>query len=423
MNRERLYKLDKISLGDTELNGENINDPNEVVNFASIDLNSRDCLQKQDLKVEAVPFAVTGGLQPFLVTVMTNVLMLVDFHAHVVPNEVAGFLGGTWDPRTQHMTITSAYPLMYASCTAKTAKGVPNSNSTADTAEQAKLRAEAVGRIKATMRERNTVLVGWYHSHVRSSPHPTVLDVKRQLRYQKEFLVSPSSSSPVKGGKGGSSGGLAASDYSPVVGLIVSPYYPRTARLVSLMQMFWVAPIYVSAVKDFGRPMQFHYTVTRDAFLTQDLLVEMRAVATHYFKKGDFVPFREKYRDGVTFWEKLHESMKPKLPRDLIEYVSNEELANEICAQALVHFWTFVRSLLTLDKNPEENSAGSGESGGVDKKSPEKKTEKSAGGGKTGSEKEKEKAKETDSTKATEKSAKSEKEKAVAVEATAAIAT
>ena len=143
-------------------------------------------------------------------------------------------------------------------------------------------------------------------------------------------------------------------------------------------------------------------------------------MATHYFKKGDFVPFREKYRDGVTFWEKLHESMKPKLPRDLIEYVSNEELANEICAQALVHFWTFVRSLLTLDKNPEENSAGSGESGG-DKKSPEKKTEKSACG-KSGNEKEKEKAKETDSTKATEKSAKSEKEKA-AVEATAVIAT
>ena len=268
---ERLYKLDKISLGDTELNGENINDPNEVVNFASIDLNSRDCLQKQDLKVEAVPFAVTGGLQPFLVTVMTNVLMLVDFHAHVVPNEVAGFLGGTWDPRTQHMTITSAYPLMYASCTAKVKLSSTTTAAAADTAEQAKLRAEAVGRIKATMRERNTVLVGWYHSHVRSSPHPTVLDVKRQLRYQKEFLVSPSGS-PQKGGKGS---GLAASDYSPVVGLIVSPYYPRTARLVSLMQMFWVAPIYVSAVKDFGRPMQFHYTVTRDAFLTQDLLVEM----------------------------------------------------------------------------------------------------------------------------------------------------
>ncbi len=174
------------------------------------------------------------------------------------------------------MTITSAYPLMYASCTAKvklSSTTTAAAAAAADTAEQAKLRAEAVGRIKATMRERNTVLVGWYHSHVRSSPHPTVLDVKRQLRYQKEFLVSPNSSSPVKGGKGGS--GLPASDYSPVVGLIVSPYYPRTARLVSLMQMFWVAPIYVSAVKDFGRPMQFHYTVTRDAFLTQDLLVEM----------------------------------------------------------------------------------------------------------------------------------------------------
>lgn len=204
--------------------------------------------------MEAVPFAVTGGLQPFLVSVMTNVLMLVDFHAHLVPCEVGGFLGGTWDPRTQHMIITSAYPLMYQEQQKKP--------STAE--ETAAKRAEAICRIKATMRERGTVLVGWYHSHGKSSPHPTIRDIKRQLRYQKDFLVSANQT-----GKG------QTADYSPVVGLIVSPYYPRTQRFASLMQMFWVAPIYVTCAKDFGRPMQFNFSINRDAFLTQDLLVEM----------------------------------------------------------------------------------------------------------------------------------------------------
>lgn len=76
-------------------------------------------------------------------------------------------------------------------------------------------------------------------------------------------------------------------------------------------------------------------------------------MAANYIKTEHFVPFKEEYRGGVTFWEKLHESMKPKLPRDLIEFIANEDLANEICAQALVHFWSFVRSLLLLKEETD----------------------------------------------------------------------
>lgn len=76
-------------------------------------------------------------------------------------------------------------------------------------------------------------------------------------------------------------------------------------------------------------------------------------MAANYIKTEHFVPFKEEYRGGVTFWEKLHESMKPKLPRDLIEFIANEDIANEICAQALVHFWSFVRSLLLLKEETD----------------------------------------------------------------------
>lgn len=101
-------------------------------------------------------------------------------------------------------------------------------------------------------------------------------------------------------------------------------------------------------------------------------------MAANYIKTEHFVPFKEEYRGGVTFWEKLHESMKPKLPRDLIEFIANEDLANEICAQALVHFWSFVRSLLLL----KEESDGIGvkepsvEESSADKKKTEKKADK-----------------------------------------------
>lgn len=238
MNRERLFKLDKASTGDAELVDENIFDA-DVLNFASIDLNQREELLEESTRIGAVPFNSVLCLQPFTVTVSTNVLLLVDFHSHLSTCEVNGWLGGTWDSRTQQLTICQAYPLWF---------------------DEVETKEVQVGKIQASLRQKGLILVGWYHSHPNSTPQPSVSDIKKQLQYQKKMLNGPK--------------GLI--EYSPCVGLISSPYYPKASK--SLFQMFWVMPIFSPNCRDFGRPMQLAYSTTRDAFLTQDLLVEMVSV-------------------------------------------------------------------------------------------------------------------------------------------------
>ncbi len=38
-----------------------------------------------------------GEMQPFTVYVKASVMLLIDFHAHLLNTEVIGFLAGTWD--------------------------------------------------------------------------------------------------------------------------------------------------------------------------------------------------------------------------------------------------------------------------------------------------------------------------------------
>ena len=45
-------------------------------------------------------FSVYGKMQPFTVSMTTNALLLMDFHASLTSSEVVGYLGGTWDVHT-----------------------------------------------------------------------------------------------------------------------------------------------------------------------------------------------------------------------------------------------------------------------------------------------------------------------------------
>ncbi|KAH7645009.1 mpn domain-containing protein-like protein 2 [Dermatophagoides farinae] len=317
INRDRLYKLDKISAGDPEISGlENISNEN-VINFNSIDLNNKDVNLDDRTKVACVPFNSVFCLQPFLVTISTNVLLLIDFHSHLISTEVTGYLAGLWDPRAQHLTITQAFPLRckaskeFESCTLK---------------------------IKQNLVQKGLILVGWYHSHPRTVPHPSIADIKRQLKYQKQMLMTKKD----------------VRDYSPCVGLICSPFYQNTeateatTKLTTLFQMFWVMPIFTMGNRNIGRPMQISYQIARDAFLTQDLLVEMRILAAHFAVHQKFIKFNDTFQgESTSYWNKLQESLKTKLPRDLVE-TQSQAVQNDIQQQALMHFWSFLKNLLLI---------------------------------------------------------------------------
>jgi hypothetical protein len=47
------------------------------------------------------PGSNTTGAQPFEMTVHSNVLLMMDFHAHLMTTEIIGFLAGEWDKTTR----------------------------------------------------------------------------------------------------------------------------------------------------------------------------------------------------------------------------------------------------------------------------------------------------------------------------------
>ena len=76
---------------------------------------------------------------------------------------------------------------------------------------------------------------------------------------------------------------------------------------------------------------------------------QQRMLATHLASNDKFVKFNDLYRgtEHRTYWNKLQESLKTKLPRDLTELDgAASEQAIIVQQQALMHFWTFLKSLL-----------------------------------------------------------------------------
>lgn len=203
-------------------------------------LSSRHPSQEQDMSVlvKCVPFNALDRIQPFTMTMSTNALLLIDFHCHLTSGEVTGYLGGTWDTSSHNLSILQAFP-----CRSRLAD---------------KERSSAVEEeIRQNLETRNLSVVGWYHSHPRSAAHPSVKDIENQLEYQVIMK------------------GETESSYTPCVGFICSPYDEYNPGPESSYQSFWVMPPNEYRPYEYGRPMQMLFSITRDSFLTQDLLLEM----------------------------------------------------------------------------------------------------------------------------------------------------
>jgi proteasome lid subunit RPN8/RPN11 len=195
---------------------------------------------QQDLSVmvKTVTFASIERIQPFSMTISTNALLLIDFHCHLTSGEVTGYLAGSWDFPSHILSVVQAFP-----CRSRLGD---------------KKRSLVVEEeIKQNLEQRNLSVVGWYHSHPVTPPHPSVKDIESQLDYQISLK------------------GDNESSYLPCVGLICSPYDASNESPESSYQSFWVMPPPEYRPYEYGRPMQMMFSVTRDSFLTQDLLLEM----------------------------------------------------------------------------------------------------------------------------------------------------
>lgn len=287
-----------------------------VINYEQLGTRGPHNTHDPNTMIKCIPFSTVDRIQPFNVTVSTNALLLVDFHSHLVSGEVAGYLAGSWDPGQHVLTVTQAFPCRTVLEDANTASNVED-------------------EIRQDIEKRNLTLVGWYHSHQgKYSNHPTIKDIQNQMEHQITM----------KDSVGG---------YTPCIGLICSPHDIRTeGDLSPSFQIYWVMPPPEHLANHYGRPMQMYYSVTRDLFLTQDLLLEMRLLANYYTSRAaEMVDFKAtyEYNDRITNLDKLSGSIKPKLPKDLQESEYPDEPA--IWKAAVDHFWKFLRNLVVTSSD------------------------------------------------------------------------
>ncbi|XP_006879890.1 PREDICTED: histone H2A deubiquitinase MYSM1 [Elephantulus edwardii] len=123
--------------------------------------------------------------EPFQVRVASEVLLIMDLHAHVSMAEVIGLLGGRYSEADKIVEVCAAEPC--------------NSLSTGLQCEM-----DPVSQTQAseTLAVRGYSVIGWYHSHPAFDPNPSLRDIDTQAKYQSYF----------------SRGG------AKFIGMIVSPY-------------------------------------------------------------------------------------------------------------------------------------------------------------------------------------------------------
>ncbi|XP_055683141.1 MPN domain-containing protein CG4751 isoform X2 [Lutzomyia longipalpis] len=264
-------------------------------------ISDRNIVHDGNTLVEVVPFSILGRPQPFLVSVSTSAVLLLDFHCHLTNREVCGYLGGTWDPQAQRLSITHTFPCR---------------NSRHDREKSGDVEIS----IQKAMLEKNVSLVGWYHSHPKCGPYPSLRDCDAQMDYEIRMR------------------GPTEASYAPIIGIICSPYNEDNPTMESAIVMYWVIPPPENKTSEYGRPMQMSYSVTQDEEMTEDMKNEMLQCIEYYGQfDNELIRFSDIYRDEVTYIEKMKVTLYPKFARKQ----DNRE------------FWNWVRVKVGLEEEKE----------------------------------------------------------------------
>ncbi|CAG8452517.1 7398_t:CDS:2 [Diversispora eburnea] len=108
---------------------------------------------------------------PFRVSVSANVMLVMDFHAHLAHTEIIGLLGGHFYPEQESMEVTFVYPCKSAS-----------------TGFQCEMDPASEVAAREVFAEKGLEFVGWYHSHPTFDPQPSIRDIENQTQYQVHII-------------------------------------------------------------------------------------------------------------------------------------------------------------------------------------------------------------------------------------------
>ncbi len=186
-----------------------------------------------------VPPKPYGEEAPFQVIVSPQVLITMDFHAHLSLAEVIGLLGGRFDPEERKLFVLSIYPCRSIG-TRKECEMDPISE------------MEAVQQFASL----DLLPVGWYHSHPTFEPSPSCRDIETQTMYQTLFNRDQDNT-------------------EPFLGFIISPFL-KSSRGLSVIECIHLA--HTRAIDEqFRLPCRVDYLIedTGEFFEHPDDLVDL----------------------------------------------------------------------------------------------------------------------------------------------------
>ncbi|KAI9550322.1 hypothetical protein GHT06_001752 [Daphnia sinensis] len=245
-------------------------------------LGNRTSIEDPNLLIETISFANIGKLQPFLISLNSAALIVMEVHCFLTRSEVVGYLAGQWDINTNTLTIKQAFPILSRIGESKN-----------DHITEVK--------IAQAMENSGLCLVGWYHSHPLSPPAPTVQDIDSQLEHQLRLK------------------GTGEQGYRPCVGMILSPFLrtdPNPTNSTSHLACYWVCPPAESRPLELGRPMAMQYNVVYDTSAKEDAISKLETCVKFYQDSPDRTDFDEIWCEELTFFDKLKTSIMSSLQNE-----------------------------------------------------------------------------------------------------------
>ncbi|KAF9408782.1 hypothetical protein BGZ94_002190 [Podila epigama] len=226
-----------------------------------------------------LPNSGVAGCQPFSITIQSNVLLGMDFHAHLMTAEIIGFLAGTWDAKTKTIHIQAIFPCRSLQT------GQNHVNVEMDPTSEFEVRQE--------IEKRQMRVVGWYHSHPTFTPDPSLVDIENQASYQNLFKDE------IMGEE-------------PFVGAIVGPYDELLPGLSSVINWFYIS----HSPQERGQPKRLHYELIENTELPEQEASLWVKLFDEYRDSPERTNFQEQWRqeESETKLQKMLVSLGRRMP-------------------------------------------------------------------------------------------------------------
>ncbi|KAF9200915.1 hypothetical protein BGZ59_003017, partial [Podila verticillata] len=259
------------------------------------------------------PNSGVAGCQPFGIKVQSNVLLGMDFHAHLMTTEIIGFLAGSWDKSTKMIHIQAIFPCRSLQT------GQNHVNVEMDPTSEFEVRQE--------IEKRQMRVVGWYHSHPTFTPDPSLVDIENQASYQNLFKDE-------------------SMNEEPFVGAIVGPYDVLLPGMSSVINWFYIS----HSPQERGHPKRLLYDLIEDTELPEQESTLWSKLFDEYRDSPERTNFQEQWRqeETETKLQKMLVSLGRRMPwlrnnllkandiegEEQVTEQVNEQVAEQVAEQA-----------------------------------------------------------------------------------------